>query len=168
MKFYTKPLIRFCYRYVALFLFIVFPLCLSGYTEFMYGDGVWIYKVFCLFLAVCGSILVNYAFWEKFFAVLIITNDRICWKCPFRHARMILVSDCAEIGVYIENANNGIPSKHIYFSDHKNPWEGIGKNGVVKASHHLIKFWYSDELCSYIIKSLPDEKTTLLRAYRQQ
>lgn len=168
MKFFTKPILRYCYRYIFLFLFVGLPLCLSGYTDFLSGEDTWVYTVFCLFIAVCGAILIHFAFWEKFFAVLTITDNHIYWKCPFRKQRTLSFMQCMEIGVYIENASNGIPSKQIYFSDHPNPLADMKNNGAMKISEHLVKFWYSDELCSYILSNLPEEKTNPLRIYRQK
>ena len=167
MKFFTKPILRYCYRYIALFVFIGLPLCLSGYTDFSSGEDTWIYTVFCLFIAVFGAVLIHFAFWEKFFAVLTIANNHVYWKCPLRKQRTISISQCMEIGVYIENTSNGISSKQIYFSDHPDPLADIGTNGVMKVNDHLIKFWYSDELCNYILSNVPEEKTNALRIYQQ-
>ena len=165
MKFHTKPILCI-YRYIFILVFVGLPLCLSGYTDFLVDEDIWMYTVFCLFLAICGSVLINAVFWEKFFAVLTITAEEIRWTCPLRRQRVISISQCEEIGVYIENANNGIPSKQIYFSD--SPNASIGSNGVMKVSNHLIKFWYSDELCNYILKTFPEEKTFALCTYHQQ
>ena len=162
MKFYTKPIVRYCYRYIFLLLFIVLPVYLSSCTEFLTDEDTWIYTTFCLVLAVCGILLVHFVFWEKFFAILIISEDQICWKCPFRKQRIIPIVQCVEIGVYIENEGHGIPSKQIYFSDYPNPCSDASRYCEAKKSGHLVSFWYSEDLCNYLFSIFPPDKTSQL------
>lgn len=170
MKFYLPPIIRFCYRYVLIFILVILPLGLAIHSFWHWSeidDIVFHFAIGCL-LALTGATLIHIGFWEKCFSVLILTDEVILWRCPLRKSRMILLADCVEIGAYTENANNGIPSAQIYFSDHKYPQRDMGKNGVMKASEHLIKFWYSEELYNYLVKNYPSEKTSCLISYRRQ
>lgn len=119
-------------------------------------------------MAIIDFVIIQVCFWEKFFAVLTVTEDEIRWKCPLRKTRIIPVSKCAEIGAYVENADNGIPTEQIYICDYANPQQHMGKNGVMKGSAHLIKFWYTSELCNYLLQTMPDTKTHSLAAYKAQ
>ena len=121
----------------------------------------------CWILAICGTVATHFV-WDKFFAVLILSKESICWKCPFRKSKKLSLANCIEIGAYIENAQKGIPSEQIYFSDYASPIRKVDKNGVIKSSQHLIKFPYSDELCDYLIKKYPNTLTESLSTFRHQ
>lgn len=171
MKFKPPKIIRFCYRYVLIVILIVLPLVMAIDTiissQDLYGEP-FCFCIICIMLSIIGGILIHIGFWEKFFAVLILTEQEIRWKCIFRRARVMNLSDCVEIGAYLENASKGITSTQIYFSDHTYPQKHMGKNGAMKASQHLIKYWYSEELCNYLIKNYPSKKTGCLSAYRRR
>lgn len=168
MKFYPPKIVRYFYRYALLFLLIILPLFLGIDAVISYRREGVIDLFICSSLAAIGGILLHIGFWEKFFAVLILTDTEICWKCPFRKTRVILLADCVEIGAYLENANSGIPSEQIYFSDQIYPQKNTSQNGVIKSSQHLIKFWYNDELCHYIIQNYPSKLSNCLNGYRRQ
>ncbi len=119
-------------------------------------------------MSLLGGIMIQLWFWEKCFSHLELSEQEIRWKCPFRRDRVIPVSQCVEIGAYVENEGNGVPSEQIYFSDHPNPKQNMGKNGVIKASKHLIKFYYDEELCKYLIRTYSGKQTSCLSAYRQR
>ena len=171
MKFYPPKIIRFCYRYVLLFILCILPLLLavevSKFSPTIEGSTL-VLLIICLALSLIGGLLIHLSFWEKFFSVLILTETEIRWKCPFRKTRIILLSDCVEIGAYLENSNNGIPLEQIYFSDHRFPKQNMNKKGIMKPSQHLIKFWYTDHLCNYIICSYSGKLTGCLSVYRRQ
>lgn len=171
MKFYPPKIIRFCYRYILLFILCILPLLLaceiSKISPTIEGSTL-VLLIVCLALTLIGGLLIHFAFWEKFFAVLILTETEIRWICPFRKTRIILVTDCTEIGAYLENSNSGIPSEQIYFSDYRYPKQNMGKKGIMKPSQHLIKFWYTDQLCNYIIRNYCSKLTGSLSAYRRQ
>ena len=170
MKFYTNPALRYFYRYACILVFVGLPLWMSSpacWHAVVEEDRMG-YIILCWMIALCGAILIHVGMWEKFFAVLIVTEDEISWKCPLRKTKVIAVSKCVEIGAYIENANNGIPTEQIYFCDYADPQKNMGKNGVMKSSEHLIKFWYTYQLCEYLIKTLPEDKTSCLVAYKKQ
>ena len=107
MIFRANPTQRF-FRYVAIFLFSGVPLILSvfAFSDAIYPEDRGLFIAFCVFLALCGLILINYAFWEKLFSVLILTKEEIQWKCPLRKTKIIPVAKCIEIGAYLENANS--------------------------------------------------------------
>ena len=171
MKFKPPKIIRFCYRYVLIGVLIVLPLLMSIDTIISsknVNGAPFIFCIVCIMLSVIGGVFIHIGFWEKFFAVLVFTEKEIHWKCIFRKTRILPLSNCVEIGAFLENANNGIPSEQIYFSDHRHPQLRIGKNGIMKSSKHLIKFWYSEELCRFLLKNISSEKTNCLSAYRRQ
>ena len=171
MKFYPPKLVRFYYRYVLIFILCVLPLLLAVeiFQSFpTIEDSILVLLIACIVLSLIGGLLIHICFWEKFFAVLILTETEIRWKCPFRKTRVILLSNCLEIGAYLENANNGIPSEQIYFSDHRFPKQNMSKKGIMKPSQHLIKFWYTDQLSNYIVRNYSSKLTSCLNAYRRQ
>lgn len=170
MKFYPQPILRFFYRYGIVAILVLLPLWASIDALFHWTElyDKLIIAIPYFLLSVLGSYLIHIALWEKCFSVLILTDEDICWKCPFRKTRRINLADCVEIGAYVENANKGIPSEQIYFSDYVHPRGKMDKNGVMKASQHLIKFPYSDALGDYIMKSYPSKLTSSLSAFRRQ
>lgn len=155
--------------YAIILLLVVLPL-LTGFwaaesavpgeefTFYLLGSG----------LSLSGCVLVHIGFWEKCFSRLEVSDWEICWKCPFRRTRRMALDACVEIGAYLENEGKGIPSEQIYFSDHPNPKQHLDRNGSMKASSHLIKFWYSEALCQYLLKTCPGRQTGCLLAYRQR
>lgn len=165
MKFYPPSILRYFYRYLFVFLLTGLPLCLAVYVFTAVEEG-WIISVLCIFIAFGGAILLHVGFWEKLFGTLTLSENEILWKCPLRRTRTIPVSLCVEIGAYLENKGNGIPSEQIYFCDHSDPQ--ICKNGSMKASKHLIKFWYYDALCCYILSTYEGHKTVRLVNYIDQ
>ena len=170
MRFYSPNIIRFYYRYVFTFILCVLPMMLAIFAPLKASSfDVAVILIFMLtMLSACGFVIIHIWFWEKFFGVLIITDDAIRWTCPFRRSRVICMSDCAEIGAYIECAEKGFPSEWIYVSDHRYPQRHMDKNGVIKASDHFIKFWYSRELADCLIRMYPSTITGVLNAYRRK
>ncbi len=170
MKFYPPNIVRFYYRYAFTGIFCMLPMALAIFAPFKASSvEVAVMLSFMLtMLSVCGLGIIHFWFWEKFFGVLTITDDAVRWTCPFRKSRVIRMCDCAEIGAYIECAEKGIPSEWIYISDHRYPQRNMDKNGVMKASDHFIKFWYSRELADYLIRQYPSTITGVLNAYRRK
>ena len=172
MKFTPHPMIRYYAGVGSIFLFVGLPLILSvvsvEYTSATYPGEEWIVPGFCLILAVPGCLLLHYAFWEKCFSTLVLNENEIRWKCPFRKDRVILLVNCAEIGAYLENKGNGIPSEQIYFSDYPDPQKNMKKNGIMKPSQHLIKFFYSKELSNYLLENYSEKLTWRLYEYCQK
>ena len=168
-KFYPHPLIRYFSGIGILALMVILPL-----TAGFLGAGAsvpgeeWIFLVSGLLVSLGGCVVVHLWFWEKCFSHLELSDSEIRWKCPLRRDRVMSVDQCAEIGAYMENEGNGIPKAQIYFSDHLHPKQNMGKNGVMKASEHLIKFWYSEELCKYLIGTYSGKQTSCLSAYRRR
>ena len=169
MIFYPISPIRHFYRYGMIFVLVGLPLCLAASSNdwIIYEDRPAV-VITCILLSLAGAVLIHVGFWEKFFAVLILSENEVRWKCPLRKTRVIQISQCVEIGAYIENANNGIPTERMYFSTTPNPQIRMSKSGAMRESQNLIKFWYSRELCDYIIQTYPQEKTNLLSEYLVQ
>lgn len=158
-----KPpaIIRFYYRYATMVILIVIPAMMVIQTIFATFEmnGVpFLFAMLTMTLAVAGPILLHVVFWEKFFATLTFTNREIIWKCPFRKTKVMDLEICVEIGAYLENADNGILAPQIYFSDHPYPQRNMNKYGVMKSSQHLIKFWYSEELCRFLLENYSSKK----------
>ena len=168
MKFYPPNIVRFFYRYALVFVLVLLPLFLGCDAIVSYHSAGLLDFIICTSLAIFGGILIHIGFGEKFFGVIILTDTEIRWKCPFRKTRVILLQDCAEIGAYLENEKSGFPSEQIYFSDHVYPKQHMTKNGIIKPSQHFIKFWYSEELCAYIIRTYPSKLTSCLSSYRRR
>ena len=170
MKFHPAPIIRYCCRYFFVALYILFPIYImfgltfnSAMTKEEDQAG-WFLLGLILFLF--GSLLIHFAFWEKFFATLEITDDRVIWKCPFRKTQSIPLDKCVVIGACREHVKNGIPTECIYFSATVIPTIDTDLRGSLKRSRHLIKYAYSDRLCDYLLQKLPDKRTRSLGSYR--
>lgn len=169
MKFHPTPAIRYCYRYLFVALYILFPIYImfglafnSAMTKeedrfgwFLLG-GI---------LLIMGSILMHFAFWEKFFATLEITDDWVIWRCPLRKTQRMLLDNCV-VGACREHVKKGIPSECIYFCDAAMPMMDTDLHGALKRSRHLIKYSYSNKLCDYLCQKMPDKRTRTLGAYR--
>lgn len=170
-KFHVHPWIRYFLRYFTVGIYLLFPIysiysVLYNETMFAASDRPLFLLLGC-FLLIMGCCLLNFIYLERCFPVLILSNEEICWKCPFRKTIRIPVNQCIEIGAYLENANNGIPSEQIYFSDCSAP-SRFAKKGILTRSEHLVKFAYTEELYQYIIKNYPSKLTGCLLAYHRQ
>ena len=117
-------------------------------------------------LLIFGSILIHFAFWEKFFAILEIAENCVTWRCPFRKKQSMSLTDCVVIGACREHTKKGIPSECIYFTDNAMPMIDTELPSSLKRSRHLIKYAYSDKLCDYLIQNVPDKRTRILGTYR--
>ena len=170
MRFHPAPIIRYCYRWFFIALFILFPLYIMFGMAFNRAltkeeDQLLWFLTGAVFL-VYGSLLMHFGFWEKFFATLEITEERIIWRCLFRKTQSMFLVDCVVIGACREHTKKGIPSECIYISDTPMPMMDTDLPGALKRSHHLIKYAYSDQLCDYLIRKVPDKRTRTLGAYR--
>ncbi len=170
MKFHPEPLIRYCYRYFFMALYILFP----GYIMFGMAFNSAMVKeeerggcfLLGLVLFIAGSLLTHYAFWEKFFATLEITESQAIWRCPFRRTQRIALKDIVAIGACREHVGKGIPSECIYISNAKMPMIDTNLRGKLRRTPHLMKYAYSDRLCDYLVQKVPDKRTASLSAYR--
>ena len=172
MKFHPIPIIRYCYRYLMVGLFILYPIYVLVSSAFnteiamiKEEDQLW-WILIGAALLVGGALIIHLAFWEKFFATLEITDHQIVWKCPFRKTHRMSLNDCVAIGACKENTKGGVPSECIYIIDIKMPMIDTNLPGTLKRSHHLIKYAYSDQLCDYLLRKVPDKRTRILSAYR--
>ena len=168
MKFYTKPVLRFYIRWVCIGILVILPLYMAFAVWELAAEAKdgWILSAVCLLLAVCGIVLVSYAFWEKFFATLWITEDVIEWRCPFRKTRRIRLSECRFTGVEVEESYNGLPYPFIWFSVSPYPVEFRNKINKVQNSDTFIKFWYTEQLAQYLIDHFPGKLSGPVLAYR--
>lgn len=170
MKFHPAPIIRYCYRYFFVALYILFPIYIMfglAFNKAMTNEEDrlgWFW--FGLALFIFGSSIIHFAFWEKFFATLEITDDQVIWRCPLRKTQSMFLADCVVIGACREHVNNGIPSECIYISNTTTQMIDTDLRGSLKRSHHLIKYAYSDKLCDYLLQKVPDRRTQSLSAYR--
>ena len=170
MKFRPPALIRYYIRWLSLIEFVALPLLLALWTPTVTApEDRWIAAA-CLGTLLAASFFVEYvAFWKKHFATLRITETQIIWRCPLCRTRVMPIEDCLEVGSYLENKGNGIAKEMVYFSDHKNTQmeimqKGINK-GVLPASRHVIKFWYSAELQHYVSNKFLKVKAKEKRIY---
>lgn len=172
MKFSAPKIVRFVYRYILMIILILIPSWIAWDAlvsdRYIGGTGGLAVFIFGITMTLGGCVVIHLWFWEKFFAVLVLTDSEIRWICPLRKKRIIHLDNCVEIGAYTENVNNGIPSVQIYFSDHRFPQKNMSKNGVMKVSQHLIKFWYTKELSDFIMHNYPGNLTSCLNAYRRK
>ena len=76
------------------------------------------------------------------------------------------LNECVIIGACREYVNNGMPRECIYFSDIAMAAADLDLRGSLKRSRHLIKYAYSDQLCDYLSRRIPDKRTKALSAYR--
>lgn len=168
MVFYTKPTLRFM-RYYILFLFIGLPLGLTLLAldrTIVQRSDVLLHVFVCLGLTFVGVILINVAFWEKCFATLHISDTVIRWKCPFRKTICLNCTECNYIGVQTEESHNGLSYPFVYLSVTAYPNKYIGKINRIRCTKSFIKFWYSEDLCAYLISRFPTNMTGELLSYR--
>ncbi len=166
MKFYTKPILRYCYRYLWLVVFCGIPayLTISAIADYPAKNSLGL-AIICGILFVYMAGLTHYAFWEKFFASIQIDNDQVIWRCPFRKTRTLPFSECW-IGVELEDAHNGLDYPLVYFSRNPYPEKYRSRINKMKVSPDFIKFWYSEELAEYIIRNVASQKMGSLQYYR--
>lgn len=166
MKFYTKPLIRF-----------------SGSLLLILLEGLPLYALLIIFdqgpvkeavlmiailagAMILGGVILHKHYWAKCFSTLIVTEKEIIWKCPFRKKLSLDWDECKYIGVQLEESYNGLPYPFIFFSNKPYPSDFYGKIDQLSCKRGFIKFWYSEELCDYLVTTLPGHKAGSLLHYR--
>ena len=106
------------------------------------------------------------------FGRLLIYEDKVVYRCPFRRKRTLKLEECEHIGV--ENyakLNRGMPVvrgdeiSFIYFSKKPYPEEFSGKITALKNSKDFIKISYTDKLAEALFEILPDNKDYLIRSF---
>lgn len=167
MKFYPRPMIRYCIRYVALLLFVVSPfiILINAFLDVPSEHRIYVLSVVS-FLCAGSWVLFYFALLEKLFATIKITNDMICWKCPLKKSYNIPISECIYSGVELEDSHNGLPYPFVFVSCYSYPLEYKSKINKLKCNDVFIKYWYSEQLCKYLEKSLPKGTSGALTAYR--
>ena len=172
MKFYTLPAIRYWARYGIIFILFGGPAIM--FIPYLFGgqalrpEDVPIFSALCLILFSAGGFIMNIGFLEKCFASLTVTSQTIEWKCPFRRTCKIPTLECRYFGVQLEDSHNGLDYAFIYISKDPYPKEYEHRINKLKCSDGFIKFWYSDELCDYLVEKFPHNRTGPLQYYRRQ
>lgn len=170
MWFYQPKIIRYFCRYLLVGIMIILPLfllILSLDEHFTSLDEI-IYPIIILsFLTIFNFIVIQVGFWENMFAKIYISEYEIIWQCPLRATRRMLVAECVEIGGFLRYKDDGIPIETIYFS--KTTIANIStvaKN--LRRNRNIIVFRYSEALYKHVKKTVANEKTRRLVAYRVQ
>ena len=106
------------------------------------------------------------------FGRLLVYEDKVVYKCPFRRKRMLKIKDCVYMGVEnYEKLNRGMPIvrgdeiSFIYFSNKPYPKEFSGKITALKNSKDFIKFSYTDKLAEAVIEVFPFEQCYLVKSF---
>lgn len=168
MVFYPPKAIRFVTRYLFVGTMVVVPLLcmLTAFDETMTRPDEMLYPlVLCPSLAVFNFVFIQLTLWEKLFGKLVISTAKIKWQCPFRRTRHLSLDECLEVGAFIENENNGIPSEQVYFSNHINV-DPSNARELMRKNKGVIVFRYSEELYQYIKENMSSTQINRLVAYR--
>jgi len=120
----------------------------------------------CGGLSIAHAILIHKFLWEKFFATLTISEQYVCWKCLFRRSISMSIEECGYIGVQEEESANGLPYPFVYFSSKPYPLKYSGKINKLPCTQGFIKFWYSEDLCQYLVDHFQGNQTGALLSYR--
>lgn len=164
MKFKPSAIIRFYIRWVVLgllltgiyscILFITLPL-----EEV--GEGKYSTALLMFLLSLLWTYILHKELWEKLFATIYISTDKIIWRCPFRKTRQLPTEKCY-IGVEKENAHNKGSYPYIYFSLKPYPREFEHKIDKIPCSDEFVKYRYHPDIAEYTLKTLPKEQTKRL------
>lgn len=169
MKFYPQPMIRYFAKYTAVLLFVVSPLVVLINAILSVSPADRLYVLGVAFCYLIGSwILFYFSLLEKLCATIKIANNMIWWRCPLKPTKSIPIDECKYFGVQLEDSYNRLPYPFIYISKFPYPKEYEGKINKLKNSNEFIKFWYSDELCGYLIRKFPSNRTGPLQYYQWQ
>ena len=135
--------------------------------KFTSPDEIWYPIISCSLLALFNFTVIQIGFWEKLFSKVTVSCSEVVWKCPMRRTKRLLLSECVEIGAFLEHENRGIPVEQIYFSDCKNvDLSRIRK--MMRFNSKVIVFWYSEALYRHIKQTMNSHITSRLVAYRIQ
>ena len=110
---------------------------------------------------------------DRAFGCLFVYDDKIVYRCFLRTTKTMMFESCKYISVETDNndqymaisVERGDERAYIYFSEQHYPEKFKGKISLLKNKKDFVKFYYSDELCSALIAVLPNEKSSLLRAF---
>ena len=131
-------------------------------------DGLWCLVLLVTVVTTACWLLIYYNFWEKWFAIIEVTDNSIIWSCPLKHSHTLLLFECKFFGVQLEESYNGLPYPFIYISKHPYPRELEGKINKIRCSNEFVKFWYSDDLCNCLIAKFSNNRTGPLQYYQYQ
>ena len=142
--------------------------------NFSYPILTWI-KIALVLGAMLGGLI--WAFFHdlwflRAFGRLLVYEDRVVFKCPFRRTRTLTYEECAYIGVEdYDKLKRAMPVirgdevSFICFSKKPYPEEYKGKISLLKNTKDFIKIGYSDALAKELIDILPADKDYLLRSF---
>ena len=143
----------------------------QDYTALIIFELIWagLGIPFCLLLFNSPRVL------DRAFGRLLVYEDRIVYKCPFRITRKMAVENCKYVGVEDYKAlNSGIPMvrgdevSFIYVSNIPYPKNYKNKISLLKNKSGFIKFSYSDELARSLLQILPPQRVYFLNAFYNQ
>ena len=123
----------------------------------------------------CGIQGFSHTILERAFGRLLIYNDRIVLKCPFRITKTMMIDSNIYVGVEdYNNSNHAIPiirgdeTSFIYFSTKPYPQEYHEKIHKLRNKKDFFKFYYSDEIALELLKVIPLNKSYLLNGFYQK
>lgn len=165
---FRAPLLMQFIGAVATLVFVGFPAYLVLDPHHLQAPGVYLLSIIGLILLVFDGALFYFAFWEKWYSSLRFTDNSIILSCPLKRTLVLTVDECRFFGVQLEESYNGLPYPFIYISKHPYPRELEGKINKIRCSNEFVKFWYSDDLCNYLIAKFPNNRTGPLQYYQYQ
>ena len=168
MIFYPISPIRHFYRYGMIFVLVGLPLCLAASSNdwVIYEDRSAV-VITCILLSLAGAVLIHVGFWEKFFAVLILSENEVRWKCPLRKTITMKRAECITVGLECETTPVPGEFAYIYFASIPYPSKAERKKVVARSRNGLIKFRYTPELGEYVIKEFAPITTYTLCSYQR-
>lgn len=170
MKFHTLPIIRY---YVTILVFLIFLILPSSFVTLGFVPSLfsaadrttWI--IFSVSLLILSLAFIHFAFWEKCFAYIVVTEKEIIWKCPFRKSISITRKDCLRVGLEYENTTLPIKYPYIFFTSTNYPREEDPFIGKIRCKPGIIKFRYTKPLADYVIKEFAPITNYALCSYHR-
>lgn len=159
MIFRSHPYYRYGIFTECMILFAMFPFDATLILTLSPVRGNVLYSI----LTIAGTIALLVYLWDVFmrrgtlwtriWARVFITKWEVQWFCPFLRSHKLRLSECT-ITVENEYTPQGVHFVYICFS--KFPHRELEDVGNMRCSDTFIKFWYSKELCEYLIEILPE------------
>ena len=165
MKFKPMPIIRIYIRWVVLAILVgtiamcIIPFKLS-YKEI--GIMKYFYHIFFISMPCIWIYILHKELWEKIFATVYISSDKIIWRCPFRKTKCIATSKCY-IGGELEDSHIKAHYPYIYFSTKPYPSNMKHKIDKIPCSDEFIKYRYHIDIAEYV----PQDSESWDKAYEE-
>ena len=110
---------------------------------------------------------------DRAFGRLFVYDDKVEYRCFLRTTKTMMFESCKYVGVETDNSVQnmaisvvrGDERAYIFFSEQPYPEKYKGKVSFLKNKKGFIRIYYSDDMCLALIESLPNEKSSLLRAF---